>query len=195
MSDDDSSSDNEDFEAMDTSDAMLIPTMPEIKRFDTVLDDLQIFFDLSSKSKEHMAMLKKNFYCLVCARVGISITESESTMKDEDIWFMCYDRFMETINNLNVQSNVEFIFNHCEELDFPPEVDKDLKAKANLRYPPKLKGLNRDKIRAFELKRRRIMISLVAKYGRHGYQLRVIFIIILTLIGKILEHYFQCNIY
>ena len=88
MSDDDSSSENEDFEAMDTNDAMLIPTMPEMKRFDTVLDDLQIFFDLSSKSKEHMVMLKKNFYCLVCARVGISITESESTMKDEDIGFM-----------------------------------------------------------------------------------------------------------
>ena len=45
MSDDDSSSENEDFEAMDTGDAMLIPTMPEMKRFDTVLDDLQIFFD------------------------------------------------------------------------------------------------------------------------------------------------------
>ena len=45
---------------------------------------------------------------MVCARVGISITESESTMKDEDIWFMCYERFMETINNLNVSGDATF---------------------------------------------------------------------------------------
>ena len=46
MSDDDSTSDNGDLDAMDTGDAMLLSSMPEIKRFDTVVDDLQIFIYL-----------------------------------------------------------------------------------------------------------------------------------------------------
>ena len=71
-------------------------------------------YDLAKKSKEHMNSLKRNFWLLICSRVGISITEAESTMREDDLWKMCYTRLMETKDNFCVQSNVGFIFENYQ---------------------------------------------------------------------------------
>ena len=63
----------------------MLNSVPEMKRFNKVLDEVEVFKDLASKSKEHMAMWKRNFWSLVCSRVGISVTEEEKLMKEEDM--------------------------------------------------------------------------------------------------------------
>ena len=63
-------------------------------------------------------MLKSNFGHLLCSRVGISVTEEE----EEDMWLVCYERFLSSKETLPIESPVEFIFSRCEELDFPKEV-------------------------------------------------------------------------
>ena len=43
-------------------------------------------------------------------------------LKEEDMWLVCHERFLPSKETLPIESTVEFIFNRCEELDFPKEV-------------------------------------------------------------------------
>jgi hypothetical protein len=92
-------------------------------------------------------MLKRNFWFLVCTRVGISITEEEGLMKEDAMWLLCYERFIETKENFSVQSNVEFIFENCINKDFPPEVLDDIEDRLLQTHGPKWTGLKHDKIK------------------------------------------------
>ena len=104
----------------------MLNAIPDMKRFDKVIDEIDVFNDLASKSKEHFNMWKRNYWFLVCSRVGISITEEDKLMKEEDLWYTCYERFMECKETLPIESNVEFIFERNKELDIPDEINADL---------------------------------------------------------------------
>jgi hypothetical protein len=47
-----------------------------MKRLNKVTD---VFKDDASKFKEHIAVWKRNFWSLVCSRIGFSITEEKRT--------------------------------------------------------------------------------------------------------------------
>jgi hypothetical protein len=122
MASDDSSDNDQEFETLVVKAPTFVNAKAQMKKFDTVVDDVSSLINLSFKTKEHMNMLKRNFWLLICTRVGISITEEESVMKEDDMWLMCYERFLETRDNFSIQSNVEFIFENCPDKDFPVEV-------------------------------------------------------------------------
>ena len=94
----------------------------EMRKFDVVIDDVELLMDISSKSKDHSNMWKKNFWHLLCSRVGISVTEDDKLMKEEDMWLVCYERFQHSKETLPIEATVEFIFKHYEELDFLNDV-------------------------------------------------------------------------
>ena len=50
-----------------------------MKRLNKVTDD--VFKDDASKFKEHIAVWKRNFWSLVCSRIGFSITEEKNERK------------------------------------------------------------------------------------------------------------------
>ena len=147
MEDDDSAYGNDDGDFEDDGAFTMLNSVPEMKRFDKVLDEIDVFKDLAYKSKDHMAMWKRNYWSLVCSRVGISVTEEEKLMKEEDMWYTCHTRFMETKETLPIESSVEFIFARNEELDFPDVINADLKLKSEMKHPPKWSGLKVEKIR------------------------------------------------
>ena len=110
MADDSSSDESDDFERLDIPGTVFVDPKATMRKFDTIVDDVSQLLQLSSTSKEHMNMLKRNFWFLVCTRVGISITEEEGLMKEDAMWLLCYERFIETKENFPVQSNIEFIY-------------------------------------------------------------------------------------
>ena len=62
-----------------------------MKRFEKVLNEVSLMYDLALGSKEHMNIFKRNFWLLVCTRV-----EKEGTMHKVDLWMLCYSRFNDT---------------------------------------------------------------------------------------------------
>jgi hypothetical protein len=89
-----------------------------------------------------MDLFKANCWNLVCAKVGISVSEGE-VAKEEDLWLLCRRRFYETKDNLPLQSNVSFIFNSfSEEGGWPEEVLHDLNTReTRLKIRPSWVGL------------------------------------------------------
>jgi hypothetical protein len=82
----------------------------QMRKFDVVIDDIEQLMDVSTKSREHNNMLKRNFWHLLCSRVGISVTEEDKLMKEEDMWLVCHERFLSSKETLPIASTVEFIF-------------------------------------------------------------------------------------
>jgi hypothetical protein len=147
MADDSSSDESDDFERLDVPGTVFVDPKATMRKFDTVLDDVSTLINLSTTSKDHMNMLKRNFWFLICSRVGISITEEESVMKEDAMWLLCYERLIETKENFSIQSNVEFIFENCPEKDFPPEVLDDIEDRLLATYGSKWAGLKHEKIK------------------------------------------------
>ncbi len=85
MDDDDSAYGNDGDDFMDPGAITMLNAIPDMKRFDKVIDEIDVFNDLASKSKEHFNMWKRNCWFLVCSRVGISITEEDKLMKEEGL--------------------------------------------------------------------------------------------------------------
>ena len=71
MASDDSSDDDQDFERLVVKAPTFVNAKAQIKKFDTVVDDVSNLINLTVKSKDHMNMLKRNFWLLICSRVGI----------------------------------------------------------------------------------------------------------------------------
>ena len=61
MASDDSSDDDQDFERLVVKAPTFVNAKAQMKKFDTVVDDVSNLINLSVKSKEHMNMLK-NFF-------------------------------------------------------------------------------------------------------------------------------------
>jgi hypothetical protein len=55
-----------------------------MKRLNKVTD---VFKDDASKFKEHIAVWKRNFWSLVCSRIGFSITEEKMNERKD----ICYE--------------------------------------------------------------------------------------------------------
>ena len=83
MADDSSSDESDDFERLDIPGTVFVDPKATMRKFDTVLDDVSTLLNLSATSKDHMNMLKRNFWFLICTRVGISITEEKGLMKED----------------------------------------------------------------------------------------------------------------
>ena len=105
-----------------------------MKRFEKVLNEVSLMYDLALGSKEHMNIFKRNFWLLVCTRVGVSITEKEGTMHKVDLWMLCYSRFNELRESLPVQTEADFIFDLLPEKYYPMEISEDLDMIVTLNY-------------------------------------------------------------
>ena len=55
-------------------------------------------------------------------------------MKEDDLWYTCYERFIQCKKTLPIELNVEFIIERNKELDFPNEVDADLLLKSKMKH-------------------------------------------------------------
>ncbi len=84
MDDDDSAYGNDGDDFMEPGAVTMLNAIPDMKRFDKVIDEIDVFI-LASKSKKYFNMWKRNYWFLVCSRVGISITEEDKLMKEEDL--------------------------------------------------------------------------------------------------------------
>ena len=101
----------------------IVPTLVNkavrMKRFEKVLDEVTIMYDLALKSKDHMKTLKNNIRYLLCTRVGVSITEKETTIHNAEKWIMCYNQFNSLREDLPVETSAEFIFDKFPEKYYP----------------------------------------------------------------------------
>jgi len=62
----------------------LVNKAVRMKRFEKVLDEVSIMYNLALKTKDHMKIFKNNIWYLLCTRVGVSITEKETTMHNAE---------------------------------------------------------------------------------------------------------------
>ena len=108
-----------------------------MKRFEKVLDEVSIMYNLADKSKDHMNTLKRNFWLLICTRVGLYIHERESTIHTIDKWMMCYNRFNSIREDITVETSAEFIFNNFPEKYYPLEIQQDLDNRVFMTYTPR----------------------------------------------------------
>jgi hypothetical protein len=118
-----------------------------MKRFEKVLHEVSLMYDLALGSKEHMNIFKRNFWLLVCTRVGVSITEREGTIHKVDLWMLCYSRFNELRESLPLQTEADFIFDLLPEKFYPMEITEDLDSRVNQTSTPKWEGLKIAKIK------------------------------------------------
>ena len=75
-----------------------------MKRYHDVIDQIGPLYHTSLTSQYQMDRFKDNCWNLVCAKVGISVSEGEQA-KEEDLWLLCRSRYFETKDNLHLQSH------------------------------------------------------------------------------------------
>ena len=127
--DNDSVFDDDDF----GNDVATVVKAPKVvmKKFDDIVDQIAPLYYAASNNSYQMDRFKVNCWNLICAKVGISITEGEQA-KEEDLWLLCRSRYIETKDNLYLQSNLNFIFNSFREVNgWPQEVLDDLNIREN----------------------------------------------------------------
>ena len=148
MADHSSGSDNdEDDFGHDVSPVTSAPVVI-MKRFSDVIDQISTLYHNALSSTYQMDRFKANCWNLVCAKVGISVSEGDQA-KEEDLWLLCRKRYYETKDNLPLQSNVHFIFNaFSEEGGWPEEVLDDLNTReSKMKIRPSWVGLKLDVVK------------------------------------------------
>ncbi len=79
-----------------------------MKRFHDVVDRIGPRYHAALASSYQTERFKENCWNLVCAKVGISVSEGEQA-KEEDLWLLCRTRYYESKDNMHLQSNLAFI--------------------------------------------------------------------------------------
>ena len=121
---DESDIDDDEF-GMDVSTIIKAPKVV-MKKFDDIVDQIAPLYHAAMNNSYQMDRFKANCWYLICAKVGISILDGEQA-KEEDLWLLCRSRYLETKENLHLQSNLNFIFNSFrEENGWPEDVLSDL---------------------------------------------------------------------
>ena len=96
-----------------------------MKKFYDVVDQIGPLYQFALINANLMHRFKNNCWYLICSKVGISVTD---IVKEEELWMLCRSRYVETKENLYLQSNLAFIFDaFTEEAGWPKEVLDDLK--------------------------------------------------------------------